>query len=76
MALCKTHLLETMRDLPECAPDAPGLGNKPIEEAAGFALDLPRADGWFTWSLLTALSIEGKVAIVQSGVRNKKYRLA
>jgi hypothetical protein len=75
-ALCKTHILETMRALPECAPDGPGLGNKAIEDAANFGLGLPRADGWFTWSLLVALTLDGAVEALQSGKRNKKYRLA
>jgi hypothetical protein len=52
--LCKTHLVETMRSLPECASDGPGLGNKALEEAADFALHLPAKDNWFTWSLLSA----------------------
>jgi hypothetical protein len=72
---CKEHLLATLRTLPECAADGPGLGNKEIEEAAGFALHLERADGWFTWSLLVALANEGKVEVLQPGKRNKKYRL-
>lgn len=74
--LCKRHLVETMQSLPECAAGGPGLGNKAIEEAANFALGLPRADGWFTWSLLVALVIDGKVEALQPGKRNKKYRLA
>lgn len=74
--LCKTHLLETMAALPECAPDGPGLGQKALEEAAGFELHLPEYDGYFTWSLLVALGIEGKIDVLQPGKRNKKYRLA
>ena len=31
--LCKTHLIETMRDLPECAPSGDGLGQKALEDA-------------------------------------------
>lgn len=73
--LCKRHLLETLAGLPECAPDGGGLGNKAIEEAAGFELGLARADGWFTWSLLMALSVDGRVEVLQVGKRNKKYRL-
>ena len=74
--LCKRHLIEAMQALPECAPGGPGLGNKDIEGAANFALGLPRADGWFTWSLLVALTLDGKVEAIQSGKRNEKYRLA
>ena len=73
--LCKTHLLETMRSLPECAPDGPGLGNTAIEQAAEFGLDLPRANNWFTWSLLVSLAIEGRIEAIQPGKRNKKYRV-
>jgi hypothetical protein len=76
IADCKAHLLDTMRSLPDCAPDGSGLGNKEIEEATGFALNIERADGWFTWSLLVALANDGKVEVLQPGKRNKKYRLA
>lgn len=65
-----------MQALPECSPDGPGLGQKAIEEAAGFELNLPEYDGYFTWSLLVALSIDGKVDVLQPGKRNKKYRIA
>ncbi|MCO6510647.1 MAG: hypothetical protein J5I65_07625 [Aridibacter famidurans] len=64
-----------MRTLPECAPDGPGLGQKAIEDAAGFALHLPEYDGYFTWSLLVALTLDDKVEAIQPGKRNKKYRL-
>jgi hypothetical protein len=74
--LCKRHLIETMVALPECAPDGVGLGQKAIEDAAGFGLSLPRYNGYFTWSLLVALTIDGKVEALQPGKRNKKYRLA
>ena len=73
---CKQHLLETMATLPDCAPDGSGLGNTAIEQAAGFGLDLPRANNWFTWSLLVALTLDGKLEAIQPGKRNKKYRLA
>ena len=76
VALCKTHLLETMQTLPECAADGPGLGQKALEDAAGFALSLPEYDGYFTWSLLVALTQDAKVEAIQPGKRNKKYRLA
>jgi hypothetical protein len=73
--LCKRHLIETMQSLPECAPDGPGLGQKVLEDAAGFALNLPEYDGYFTWSLLVALTLDDKVEAIQPGKRNKKYRL-
>ena len=47
---CKEHVIATLRTLPECAPTGPGLRNKDIETACGFALGLPRQDGWFTLS--------------------------
>jgi hypothetical protein len=74
--LCKSHILDTMAALPDCARDGKGLGYRAIEEAAGFDLDLPKANGWMTWSLLVSLSIGGKVEALQPGKRNKKYRLA
>lgn len=73
--LCKRHLIETMQSLPECAPDGAGLGQKALEDAAGFALSLPEYDGYFTWSLLVALTLDGRVEAIQPGKRNKKYRL-
>ena len=39
---CKERVLATLHALPECAPDGPGLRNKDIETACGFALNLPR----------------------------------
>src|SRR5690606_29669004 len=75
IALCKTHLLETMQTVPEYAPDADGLGQKALGDAAGFALHLPEYDGYFTWSLLVALTLDGKVEALQPSKRNKKYRL-
>lgn len=64
---CKEHILATMRGLPECAPDGPGLRNKDIETAAGFALGLPRQDGWLTWSLLMALARDKKIQFTSRG---------
>lgn len=76
IALCKTHVRETMAALPECAAEAAGLGNKAIEEAAGLGLNLPAKDGWFTWSILFALVLEGQVEVVQARPNaHKKYRL-
>ena len=66
----------SMQTLPECAADGPGLGQKALEDASGFALSLPEYDGYFTWSLLVALTQDGKVEAIQPGKRNKKYRLA
>ncbi|MFN0144919.1 MAG: hypothetical protein ACKVT1_00295 [Dehalococcoidia bacterium] len=35
-----------------------------------------QGDGYFTWSLLVALTLDGRVEALQPGKRNKKYRLA
>ncbi|HXH48093.1 MAG TPA: hypothetical protein VNM47_01855 [Terriglobia bacterium] len=58
---CKQHVIATMRTLAECVPDGPGLKNKDIETACGFALDLRRQDGWLTWSLLMSLVQDKKI---------------
>ncbi len=64
---CKEHLIATLRTLPECAPNGPGLRNKDIETACGFALGLPRQDGWFTWSLLMSLLQDERIAFTTRG---------
>ena len=64
-----------MATLPECAKGGSGLGQKAIEDACGYALQLPQMDGFFTWSLLVSLALEDKVEAIQPGKRNKKYRL-
>jgi hypothetical protein len=46
-----------------------------FEDAAGFTLHLPEYDSYFTWSLLVALTLEGRVEALQPGKRNKRYRL-
>lgn len=73
--LCKTHLIETMKERPECAPNGPGLGNKALEESAHFDLGLPKKNSWFTWSLLFRLILDGRVEVVQVGNGRPKYRL-
>ncbi|MCC6382505.1 MAG: hypothetical protein IT304_08340 [Dehalococcoidia bacterium] len=75
IASCEDHLLATLRALPECAPDGRGLGQKAPEEATGFELNLPEYDGYFTWSLLAALTVHERVEALQPGKRNKKRRL-
>lgn len=67
IARCKRHVIETMQTLPECAPNGPGLRNKDIETACGFALGLPRQDGWFTWSLLMSLLQDKKITFTTRG---------
>ena len=69
----KHHVLATMRAQPECAPKWPGQRNKDIETAAGFALDLPRQDGWLTRSLLMALVREKKIQFSTRGKRGIQY---
>jgi hypothetical protein len=74
---CKQHVLATMRALPECAPDCPGLRSKELERQAGLALGLPEQDGWFTWSILMALVAEGSVQVLRTGKRGvRHFRLA
>lgn len=73
--LCKTHVIETMSHMAECAPGAPGAGWKKLERACDFELSLTRMDGYFTWSLLVALANEGRIEVVAGEGRNKKYRL-
>jgi hypothetical protein len=70
---CQQHILATMRTLPECAPDGPGLRNKDIETASGLALHLRRQDGWFTWSLLMSLAQEKKIQFTARG-KNRGVR--
>ena len=36
---CKQHIIQTLQNLPECAPDGPGLRNKDIETACGFRVE-------------------------------------
>lgn len=54
-------------------PEGPGLRNKDIETAAGFALSLPRQDGWLTWSLLMALVRDKKIQFTTRGKRGIRY---
>jgi hypothetical protein len=70
---CKQHILAAMRNLPECAPDGPGLQSKDIEKAAGLALRLAEQDGWLTWSLLMALTSNGKVEVLRTGKRGIRH---
>ena len=70
---CQQHILATMRTLPECAQDGPGLRNKDIETAAGFALHLRRQDGWFTWSLVMSLVQEKEIQFTTRG-KNRGVR--
>ena len=60
-------MVATLRTLPECAPDGPGLRNKDIETACGFALGLQRQDGWLTWSLLMSLVQEKSIGFTLRG---------
>jgi hypothetical protein len=69
----KAHVLETMRRMPDCAAGGPGRPNKDVEKAAGLALDLPRQDGWLTWSVLMRLALDGQVEFVRKGKRGDRY---
>jgi len=75
---CKRHVIETMRTLPECAANGPGLRNKDIETACRFALALQRQDGWFTWSLLMSLVQDKKINFITRGKKRgiRYFRLA
>ena len=65
-----------MKTLPECQPEiGKGAGYRKIEEAADFDLDLPRQNGYLTWSLLWSLSEEGKIEVVPGTETRRKYRL-
>jgi len=55
---CKKHILNVMQSLHDCRANGKGMHNKQIEEAAGFDLQLPRQDDWFTWSLLMRMPID------------------
>lgn len=73
---CKEHVLETMKNMPECAPrSGGGAGYRGIEQAADFDLALDGQNGWLTWSLLIALAEDGKVEVVPGTERRRKYRL-
>jgi hypothetical protein len=66
-----------MRSLSVCSPDGEGARNADIESLAGFSLELPEQDRWFTWSLLRSLEMEGHIQVLQKGPRARRYyRLA
>jgi hypothetical protein len=70
---CKQHVVATMQSLDACRPNAEGLTNIELEKAAGLALNLAEHRGWLTWSLLMALSEEGKVEVLRRGKRRIRY---
>lgn len=70
----KTHVLETMSGIPECAVGGNGTTGRSIEELAGLGLDLPSQNGWLTWSILMSLVDDGKVEVLRPG-RGMKWRL-
>lgn len=72
----KHHVIETMRRLPDCAPNGDGAGNREIEEASGLALELDSQDGYLTWSVLQALVREGIVEVIPDRRGRRRYRFA
>ena len=70
---CKEHVLATMRKLPQCASNGPGVRSKDLEKEAGLALHLPEQDGWLTWSVLMALAADGKVRVLRTGKRGIRH---
>ena len=70
---CRQHLLRVMARMPECAAGGQGASNAELERAAGFALDLPEQDHWFTWSLLKSLSMDHRVEAVTRGPGQRRY---
>jgi hypothetical protein len=70
----KTHVLDTMKGIPECGPKGTGCSNTEIQDLAGLDLNLPAQDGWVTWSVLVSLAEENKVESLRQGNR-RKWRL-
>lgn len=71
---CKQHILEVMRNTPQCSPTGDGLGNRELEERCEFKLELPKQDGWFTWSVLMRMALDEQLDIVYAK-RGKRFRL-
>ena len=71
---CKQHILGVMRATPQCAPTGDGLGNSEIEKRCELMLELPKHDGWFTWSLLMRMAIDEEIDVVYAK-RGKRFRL-
>jgi hypothetical protein len=69
------HVLATMRRMPECAPGGEGGRNADIQNLADLNLELPKNNGWLTYSLLHRLALDGKIEIL--GPRGQsRYRFA
>ena len=71
---CKQHILAVMRNTPQCSPTGDGLGSSEIAERCDLKLELPKHDGWFTWSFLMRMAIDEQLDIVYAK-RGKRFRL-
>ena len=71
------HILERMRQEPECRPSARGLGGIELEKLCDLELHLDVQDHWLTYSLLHSLIQDGRVEQVRwpEHPRRPKYRL-
>jgi hypothetical protein len=63
----KRQVLETMRGIKECQPDQMGVTYRTIQDLAGLALNLPKQDGWLTWSILASLNQDNFVNVEKRG---------
>lgn len=73
----KNHVLEKMRDEPECRSNARGLGNTELEKICDLELHLDAHDHWLMYSLLHSLIQDGRVEQVRwpEHRSRSKYRL-
>jgi hypothetical protein len=58
-----------MAGMDECKPGGKGSSYSGIQDLAGLNLDLPKQDGWLTWSILASLREDGKVESIYQGRR-------
>lgn len=65
----KLLIVQTMSEIPECAPGGRGVRYRRIQDLAGLELELPDHDGFLTWSLLSALVEDGQVEVRRDGRR-------
>jgi hypothetical protein len=73
----KTYVLGKMREEPECAAWANGLGNTDIEAMCDLALNLDSQDHYLSYSILQCLVRDGSVEQIRwpSSPRRPKYGL-
>lgn len=76
IATIKSHVIDTMRLLPECqSGTGTGVGYRAIEMAADLDLDLRAHNRYLTWSVLVALAQDGAAEVVPGAERRRRYRL-